>query len=359
MEHNPEYYLLEVFKQHFPGFVLNGTPQPLSGGLLNCVWRAPGSTASIPPSVVIKWTPPFIASLPDVPLDPARIVIEAKAMKLFGSGGLFNQLSSENIRPPQLYFDDEHQFWLVMEDLGNWPDLGMWLHDPLHTEEAAIVVGELLGSFIGALHLESFRRPELAREFNNQSIQRTRLEFQYGNIQGYASRVGLSAAELLGHKAVEYGQKLQGRGTNLIMGDLWTRSILVTGSGLRLIDWEFAHYGRASQDIGHLAAHLWMHAHRAPAPKTAALARIVLNTFLMTYRSALGPDFNKLFGLEATAESSIHFGSEVLTRIAGAFQKDYLYQGLAHDGSIVQEAAQVAEKHILSPMDVNTFDVLR
>ena len=43
------------------------------------------------------------------------------------------------------------------------------------------------------------------------------------------------------------------------MGDLWPPSVLVRpGGGLVLIDWEMCTRGQRCQDVGHLAAHLWL-----------------------------------------------------------------------------------------------------
>jgi len=142
------------------------------------------------------------------------------------------------------------------------------------------------------------------------------------------------------------------------MGDLWTPSVIVTESGLRLIDWELAHFGHPSQDVGHFAAHLWMVAHRAVNSQIALNARTILNHFLESYRVVMGDEFDTLFGVEGVRESSVHVGSEILTRAVGAFQNDYLYGGLSPDHPIIQEAVQTASAHILNPLDMRTFDSL-
>jgi tRNA A-37 threonylcarbamoyl transferase component Bud32 len=337
-------------KQRFPEFSVAGAPEKLSGGLLNYVWRVRGQNPSDPASIIVKWAPAYIASAPDVWLDPDRILIEARAMFALGKIG-------ESIRPPRLYSLDEANHVILMEDLGQAPDLGQWLSEP-HSHVEAQGMGTSLGRFIGALHRTSATQPGLALIFDNHTIQRTRLEFHYGNIQAYAQRASLADAAALGERAVWLGKLLQQPGICLNMGDLWPSSVIVTDSGLRIIDWELAHYGRPSQDIGHLSAHLWMIAHRARQVYTAQNARTMQDAFLQSYRRTLGSQYDSLFGLDGVIESSVHFGSEIFARAVGTFQNDYVYSGLAPDHPVVQAAVQAAAAHIRNPWDMHTFDLL-
>jgi 5-methylthioribose kinase len=330
----------------------------LSGGLLNHVWRAQGSPKSTPGSIIVKWVLPYIATSPGVPLDPHRIVIEARALAAFEAGRPLAAVDSADVRAPRLLALDEQHHLLVMEDMGEWPNLGAWLACPECKPSDAGLLGASLGRFMGLLHRVSSTKPDLVKEIDNKNIQRTRLEFQYSAIGDYARRAGLPDAGMLGRQAVEYGKLLQGQGICMIMGDLWPPSVIVTDAGLRIIDWELAHYGRPSQDVGHLAAHLWMYDHRAPNADVAARARIVLKRFLEAYRVAIGPSFDTLLGTQGVSESAIHFGCEVLTRTVGAFQDGYLYSGLAPEDDIIQEAAQVAAEHIRLPLEVDTFDAV-
>jgi 5-methylthioribose kinase len=352
----PEYALASLLER-FPDFVIDGRPEQLSGGFLNYVWRIKSKDLRAPQSVIIKWTPAYIASAPDVALDPARIFVEAGVMSAFEAGGALEKISPEEIRPPHLYKLDKDHKLIIMEDLGQSPSLGEWLQES-HTQLEAKGLGDSLGKFIGTLHRETAHQSFFARMFDNNQIQNTRLEFQYRNIQTYAEWAGLADADGLGKQAVQFGEHLQQPGHNLIMGDLWPASVIVTDSGVRIIDWELAHYGYPSQDVGHLSAHLWMHAHRASNPDLAINARTILKYFLEAYRDVLGNDFDSLFGVEGIRESSIHFGSEILTRTVGAFQNDYVYNGLAHDDPVIQEAVQIAAAHIRTPLDMHTFDPL-
>jgi hypothetical protein len=218
--------------------------------------------------------------------------------------------------------------------------------------------GQLLGRFISALHWESFADPQLAVDFDNSAIQHSRLELHYRAVGDMGRKAGLADADELGRKAVALGEEFQRPGVCIIQGDLWPPSILFTDEGLRIVDWELTHYGHPAQDVGHLSAHLWMQAHRAATPEAADRARATLRDFLTAYRSQLGSRFDEVFGAESVRRSTIHFGAEILMRTVGPFQDGYLYEGLTVDDPVLQEAVQVAARHIRSPERVDTFAAL-
>ena len=246
-----------------------------------------------------------------------------------------------------------------MEDLGDNPDFGAWLYQGQYRTSTASEIGEEVGTFIGALHARSCGDQAMAKAFDNKSIQHVRLENQYRRVRDYCLRGGLADAEVLGREAIAFGRLLRQPGLCAIMGDLWPRSILITSRGIRLIDWEFAHFGRPAQDIGHLTAHLWMHIHCAPSEEAAARARAALHGFLQNYRLALGTTLQTLFESSGERECSIHFGSEVLARTVGLFQTGYLYEGLEPKDKKVREAVEIAAAHLRPSEDTDTFSMLR
>ena len=340
-----------------PHFRALDDPKPLSGGLLYFVWRIYGQPGSKPTSLIAKWAAPFIASSPDVQLDPSRIRIEAKVLEAFGPEGPLNFLSSEKIRPPQLYKFVPSENLLFMEDVCQCPDLSDWIMNP-HNESDLSRIGTCLGDFVGKMHRACYHRPDFSQMFDNATIQHTRLEVQYNNVGNYARKAHHPKNHQIGQVAISFGELLQKIGKVLIMGDLWLPSIFVSDNKLRIIDWELAHFGRPSQDIGHLAAHLWMFMHRYRGQNPENNARTILDGFLKGYRAALSKMFEQVFGLDGVRESAIHFGSEVLTRTVGNFQNGYLYEGLPWDHPLIQEAVACAAKHILDPLEQSTFDGL-
>lgn len=349
---------LQNLIEKIPDFTMGSKPVRLSGGLLNYVWRISGGPGSIYSSLIAKYTPPYIASNPTIELDPGRILIEANALKVFGKGGTLAHLASDKVRLPEFVTMDTTDNILVMEDACNCPDLSEWVRSP-QEQSKAYTIGTRIGEFIANVHRYSANRPKLMDQFTNPRIQYTRLDVLYRNVKLYAERAKLVNADEIGNIALEYGKLLQSPGKVIIMGDLWLPSIIVSGEELRIIDWELAHYGRPSQDIGHLAAHLWMHIQRPPTLSTPENARLILRGFLESYRTTLGEDFETIFGKEGFRESSIHFGSELLARTVGLFQPGYLYSDLEWDHPDVQFAATTAARHILNSTEEQTFEILK
>jgi 5-methylthioribose kinase len=339
--------LLEHLHRRLPEFIATATPEHIHVGYLNNVYRVRGE----PQPLIVKVALPQIAVMLQVPPDRHRLDIEARSLKAFEHGGPLESVGTEAVRAPLLVdFDESHQI-LVLEDAGEVPHLGTWLVQGGLERD----MGQLLGHFIATLHWESFADPQLAVELDNSAIHSSRLKLHYGAVGDMCRKAGLPDADELGQKAVALAEELQRPGVCVIQGDLCPRSILVTGDGLRVIDWELAHFGHPAQDVGHLASHLWMHIHRASTPESADRARATLRGFLNTYRLGLGSAFDEVFGANGVLQSTVHFGVEILLRTVGAHQEGYLYEGLAVDSPALQEAVHIAAQHIRSPERVETF----
>lgn len=324
--------ILSFSADALPGFTPTGEVEELSGGNLNFVWRVVGEERP----VVVKYAPPYIAKAPDIPISPRRIVIEAAMLRLFDVLPL-RSIITDAIRPPRLLHADENKHAIILEDVGALETL-----DELSTIPPGL--GTKLGAFIGKLHRLTFRNEAMAAAIDNREIQQTRLEVQYARIGALLKDFGVRDAEQLGKNAKKLGEKYLSRGKCLIMGDLWPRSVLV-GPGedqIRLIDWEFAHYGRPAQDVAHLLAHLWMLRHRAAVEEKRLLYRRLYDNFLESYLAELGPEKPFLWDEEEMEDAGIHFGAEILARTIGSFQAGYVYEGLSHSHPVMEEAVEEA-----------------
>jgi 5-methylthioribose kinase len=322
---------------------VTGRPQRLPEGNLNVVWRVPTDRGP----VVVKHAPPYIAADPTVPLDPSRLVIEARALEALAPGGRLQAGASEAVRPPCPIDADLENYVLIMEDAGAVPTLGRWLREaPAGAVQArAPAVGRRLGRFVGTLHRRSRGDEALTRRFDNRAMQETRLQVQYRAVGEMLARGGVDDAAALGRRAEALGERLLKTGRCLTMGDLWPPSVLVREGDLRVIDWELAHYGRPLQDVAHFRAHCWMQAHRAPSPARAEAVEALEDAFLSAYRDALSPAADDLLpGIERAGP--IHAGAEILVRAVGRFQPGFLYDGLAPDHPAVQEAVAHAADQI-------------
>lgn len=346
--------VLPHLRERLPDFATAGEPVRLPGGNLNVVWRVPGADESL----IVKYAPPHIAADPSVPLDPSRILIEARCLNALDPNGALADVRSAVVRAPRLRDVDEEAFVVVMEDLGDRPSLGTWLRrqDDETLRATAPRLGERLGAFIGGLHAATHDRPAYATVFDNRPMQETRQSVQYQAVADMLARGGVPDAETLGGRAEALGDDLLTPGCCLTMGDLWPSSVLVAGTELRLIDWELAHYGRPLQDVAHWAAHLWMHRHRAPSPAVADAAAALGTSFRAAYRAALGEAGDALWPAAERRDAAVHVGAEILVRAVGPFQDGSLYAGLDADAPAVQEAVAAAARHIRAPEEQALFD---
>lgn len=326
--------ILKLITDHLSSFSPAGRLQSLEGGNLNHVWRLPGEEQNL----VIKYAPPYIASDPEVPLSSKRIEFEARALKLFRDPNMLHKLASKKIRPPEYLHFDSQSSLLIMEDVGNLPDLQQWLTGNNDTS----VIGNRLGRFIGTLHRSTFRSKELQDRFDNKDIQQTRNQIQYQPAADYAKKnINLIESEFRS-EIESLGKQLLEPGRCLIMGDLWPPSLLLGGRDMRIIDWEFVHYGRPLQDVGHWAAHCWMQAHTGSSGKHAQEWRHIWESFWEAYKKATGELFAELFDEQELNLITSHIGAEILIRAAGPFKEGYVYQGFHSDHAIINEAVNCA-----------------
>jgi hypothetical protein len=309
-----------------PAFEPMGAPVRLMGGLINVVYRVPCAGGP----VIVKHTSAFIASSPGVPLDTGRFEIERRALSTISG--------DDTVRPPRSLGADPGRRLLAMEDVGDHPHLGEWLEGA--SEDQASHAGTVLGTFIGQLHAGSAFDEAIRARFDNRPIQETRLAVQYRSVGPLLARLGIADAELLGREAEALGERLLEPGQCLVMGDLWPPSVRVTPAGLRLIDWEFAHFGRPFQDVAHLGAHLWMISRQRPG--AAGTATACWEAFRQAYGGASGGFAGPLWDTRARRDADIHTAAEVLVRAAGIFQAGYLYTGLAEEAAPVREAIEAA-----------------
>jgi len=346
--------VLPYVQQQCSNFAPTGSPRKLPGGNLNVVWRVPGEDRSL----ILKYAPPYIAADPDTPLDPSRLRIEARCLEALSPGGRLAGVTESTVRAPRPVDVNAEVPVLIMEDIGDVPSLDRWLREggPEMVDTEASEHGRRLGRFLGRLHATTFGDERYADLFDNRPMQETRLAVQYRGVADMLRTGGVGDAEALGRHAESIGEALLEPGRCLTMGDLWPPSVLMAGEGLRLIDWELAHYGRPLQDVAHFLAHLWMQHHRAPSEAVAESIAALRDAFLTAYVDALGSARAALWDDAEQRDAAVHFGAEILVRAVGPFQDGYVYAGLAPDHPAVQEVVSTAAEHLRCPGDV---DVLR
>ena len=281
--------------------------EALDGGLLNYVWRVRAGAHS----VVVKHAPGHIAASPQVALSASRSTFEAQALRMFDGleGG---------VHVPTLLAQGLDPHVVVMEDLGDAPDLRQWLAAPSF---AAAKLGHTLGAFVGDLHARTWGDSTLLRSLNNRSIQRTRFHVQYRAVGDWAKGQRPRAQA----RAFELGARLmQSPGRCMIMGDLWPPSVLVRAQDVCVIDWEMCHFGQPLQDVAHLLAHLWLLEHMSSTGAPKACARGFMQGYVERLRP-LSQAWSRCMWIDATT----HMGVEALARLLGPFGAHYGLEGVA------------------------------
>lgn len=319
------------------------TPERLEGGSINDVYRlrSPNRT------VIAKHAPPHVAANPQMPLSAARIAFEARALQAFQPGGPLAHLARDDFRPPKCLHHDAENALLFLEDVAPCAPLANVV-----TAENGNEFGTRLGAFIGGLHRQTYGASAW-RDFCNEPIQRTRLAIQYQPATGYLceglARIGLRSLSD-GERATadrnfrQLGEQLVQTGCCLTMGDLWLPSLLVgERSCLRLIDWEFAHFGLPLQDYAHFGAHCWMAwlVHR-DQPTNARAYRSLWQGFAQAYGHALADQMRSLWPNVAKRLANLHFAAELIMRLAGPFAQSGPFASLAERHPIRREALTTA-----------------
>jgi len=335
--------LLTAIGELLPEFKTTGAVMQLSGGNINNVWRVDGD----PDSLIAKHAPPHIATNPDVPLSIERLSFEAKALSLFSSGGQLASLARHQIRLPELIAFDPDRSLLLMEDVEAFAELNWVPTESISPKKT----GQRLGQFIGNLHRKTFMDHELRNTFANFEIQQVRHQLQYEPAHEYGNWNDASTKTKIKKRSRDLGERLQGTGTCLVMGDLWPPSILVNKeSDIRLIDWEFVHFGRPLQDIGHFAAHCRMQGQIAETSTADNWWNELWRSFIGAYKVTTGDLYSELMNSEEKEDIGIHIGTEILVRAFGPFKKGYVYEPFEKGHIVLENAQKGAEDFICNPI---------
>jgi len=327
-------------EKHVAGFRATGDPVLLSGGNLNFIWRVPGT----PHNVIVKHAPPYIAGQPDIPLDPQRIHFEAKALQQFSDDGKLHPLKSGHISPPALYHFDEEHHLLMMEDVGI---NGGFFSGELGADHVELSAS--LGEFIGNLHQETAGNLWFKKNFNNSGIQQTRQQVQYNGAEEFLVNAGIKPEQKAVDHARTLGQKLLTPGKCMVMGDLWPPSVIIQQHRLRIIDWEFAHFGYPFQDTAHFLAHCTLHRAAAGSKTREKWVEAIARMFLKRYQSTLGEETGLQMDRKEQHDFNIHYAMELLIRTTGAFRSGYLFEDIPVSDPVIQQIVHRAYSFLLNP----------
>ncbi|KAG8747909.1 hypothetical protein FRC10_010528 [Ceratobasidium sp. 414] len=316
------------------------TATPLSGGLINLTSRitiSPNSGTEehecpfgpVPISVVAKYAPPYIAAIGEsAPFSQFRQVIEARALQLLSRPSAHAYIHSNhnhNVSTPSLIHHDLSAYVLLMSDLGHDSlALDRWLMDVCPSVEEATATGMRFGSFFARLgglkdaDLGSYLKPD----FTNPGARKFVLDIVVRGVHANLLACGIDSAEAdaLTQVAVDaFTRQDEGDRKVFSLGDCWPKSLLVLSrGGLGVIDWEFAGMNAPLQDVGQLAAHLFL-AHQTSPPASRPVIQACALGFYQAHR-AQAPEW--YYELSHRVDSWRLFGQEVVNNVVQAHWPD-------------------------------------
>ncbi len=268
-------------------------------GNMNFVLRVKTSSTSI----IIKQSRPWVEKYPQIEAPADRIGVEAKFYSAVSQDNFFLSFC------PKVIGFDEINFLLAMEDLGEGSDCTF-----LYQKKSMLEDGDLknLIAFISRLHnsvisdQKTFPENSELKKLNHTHIFYYPFEengFDLDTIQPGLQAVSIPYKSdlLLKENLKQLGEVYLQTHNTLIHGDYYPGSWLKSKLGIKVIDPEFSHFGKAEFDFGVMVAHL----------KMAQVENNSLKKVLELYQRPQGFD-NELF---------LGFcGVEIMRRVIGLAQ---------------------------------------
>ena len=245
------------------------TVQVLTGGLTNAAVRASfnppvdltrfGHPQSVP-SVVLKYTPPYMANEPSLPLNTIRQDIEARALVLLDPNSesalpvssLFKKYPS--VKTPRLIHHDYEERVLIMTDLGSSVvTIDDWLTQepaPLleDVERMATDLGRFLGEFVIATSKPSVELLSLLRLPSNAALLDQLDRYTVDNIKDILH--GVPDVDILTKRVEDAARDFRKTESCLGMVDLWRMNIVIdSDKNICLLDWELFGWSNASWEM--------------------------------------------------------------------------------------------------------------
>lgn len=256
-------------------------------------------------TMILKQARPWVQKYPQVAAPAERVVTEARFYEVVSS------IADLETAMPGLLGVDEENLLIALEDVGPNADFTFLYRRFVMPDVATL---RELVRFVSMLHNADFGAAR-AHFPDNQALKRVNhhhiFDFPYREENGFdldTVQPGLQVLalpyqrdEALKTRIRALGDVYLGTGPTLLHGDFYPGSWLNTADGAKVIDPEFAYFGRAEYDVAVLVAHLRM----------ARLAENQIRDLLRAYERPPGFDVARFAGFS---------GTEILRRLIGLAQ---------------------------------------
>jgi len=268
--------------------------EALGGGVSNIVLHV--TTAE--QSFVVKQSRPQLRTREDWFSDLERIHREQEVME-----ALRPLLPAGTV--PEVLFVDRANYVFAMshapEDSRVWKSV-------LLAGEIDPAIGELAGTLLGRMHDATSRTPELAERFgDHRCFVQLRVDPFYRKVQERRPEVAAAIDDVI--------ERMLSCREAICHGDYTPKNLLLHAGGFTLVDYECAHYGDPTMDLGLLLAHLVLKAVRLPERAEEYLE--LTRSFWRGYKR-----FRPAEEFEARAVR--HFAVCLLARVDGTSPVEYL-----------------------------------
>ncbi len=208
---------------------------------------------------------------------------------------------------PEVLFSDRPNYVFAMSHAP--VESRVW-KEQLLAGEIDPAVADRAGLILGRMHQLTAAEPALVGRFADRNVfVQLRVDPFYRRVQERRPEVAAAVAPLI--------DRLLGARAALCHGDYSPKNILTHAQGFTLVDYETAHQGDPTMDLGFFLSHLLLKAVRRPADRRHLdLTRTFWSAYLReaTFRPAAG----------LVAQGVEHCGVCLLARIDGTSPVDYL-----------------------------------
>jgi 5-methylthioribose kinase len=209
---------------------------------------------------------------------------------------------------PQILFVDRPNYVFAMSHAPT--ESRVW-KESLLAGQIDSSMGQLVGSILGRMHDATAANPSLVKPFSDHTVfVQLRVEPFYRRVQERRPEVAAAIQPIV--------ERMLSMKAALCHGDYTPKNILTHDQGFTLVDYETAHYGDPSMDLGLCLCHLILKSFRSPAHRMAIFE--LTRVFWRAYQRELC----SLPISELETHGIEHFGACLLARIDGTSPVDYL-----------------------------------
>lgn len=271
--------------------------EPLGWGVSNIVLRI----ATADHTFVLKQSRPQLRTRDTWLSDLNRIYREQEVMQ-----ALYPLLPEPTV--PEVLFSDRANYVFAMSHA---PAGSQVWKETLLSGHVDLAVAELAGRILGQMHESTARDTHLVERFADHTVfVQLRVDPFYRRIQERRPEVAAAVEPIV--------NRLLSRKLALCHGDYSPKNILTHAQGFTLVDYETAHFGDPTMDLGFFLSHLILKAikHYPAHQRYFELTRAFWAGYAQVVR------FRPLAELQE--EGIEHFAVCVLARIDGTSPVDYL-----------------------------------